>query len=143
MLGDEVKKLGLSDNLVGIDLSEKMLQVSLKKGEYSLLIACDILDFLSQMTEDKKKAEVVQSSWDWNVVGMKASAILNINGVSTMNLYSLFAYDAISSAPSAIAAADVFGTIKYFNYFCLLYRFYKLFAYILILKYQCFFSLYR
>lgn len=53
LLGDELMKRNLATSVIGLDLSRKMLEVSIPKKCYTLLLACDIMDFLTKMISDK------------------------------------------------------------------------------------------
>jgi hypothetical protein len=126
LLGQEVRKNDLSDHIIGLDLSEGMLQLSIEKKCYELLFLCDIIDFLTQLAHDKSKTRQVEekiSSIEKD--REKATSTTIIHGVSSlknMNLFSLYSSsnsdlhdgggNSIKSIqPSVIAAADVFGIL--------------------------------
>ena len=110
LLGQEVSQVtDLASLLIGLDLSVKMLEVSMDKKCYHLLASCEITEFLDQMVKDRTREEgkiIVSDKIDMNI----NPAIENVNSIHEINLFKTFAGIGanMEKYPSAIAAADVF-----------------------------------
>ena len=121
LLGGEVMSKQMSHFLIGIDLSQKMLLKSIDKSCYNLLVSCDILDFLSKMAADKMGNTLKsQQSTSVSLELLSLSEIVHeLQNIQSINLFSL--YEGVhSSLPSAVVAADVFGTCITFYYYPML-----------------------
>ena len=98
--------------LIGLDLSVKMLELSIEKKCYNLLVSCDVTKFLDQMIRDKSRegGRVVSIS-DESGMKVGSSEIENVNSIKEVNLYNTFTGTSSSTSaqyPAVIAAADVF-----------------------------------
>lgn len=109
LLGQEVSQvIDLANILIGLDLSVKMLEVSMDKKCYHLLVSCGIVEFLDQMIRDRSRKE---GKIIGNFSGKSISnAIENVDSIKILNLFNTFAGSETHTVqyPSAIAAADVF-----------------------------------
>lgn len=112
LLGDEITKSNLTNCMIGLDLSRKMLEVSLEKKTYNILVSTDILTFLSKMHSDKILYDELMEPRREYFLRYFASLVFDVEELKNINVYELFS-DTKKSVSSAIVAADVFG--KYRN----------------------------